>query len=312
MFIHCLSSETTKAVYSSMPAMVLFMKLRVKVFIALFSVFSSNCILLKHLGLQTEIIATSRSFTLMRMAYIWLVNVRKVLLSYHHLSHQNQTTNPLPQGQQYHLYEQHWAVNPDAMNARYPSEPSLLLSLQDPMSACHELLFLAAAPTDHDSEVQVQTHPQTTCSHMGVPVQKDTTLADTPSRTHHTIQVILFKMQKRDMLDDTCAYNAQNPTDTMQMPAGNLDMQDSKGYLLHNVGPSHQFGHRDNDIPGASARHDTVGLHLLHHIQGSIKIADTAVHFDLGIVGPLIGNQALNLQLTPLQEAFIHLSHSKP
>ena len=92
----------------------------------------------------------------MYMAYVLQVNcanVKKVLLSYHHLNHQNQTTNPLPQGLQYRLCIQHWAVNPDAMNAGYPGEPCLTLSLQNLMNACHELLMLAAAPANRDRKV---------------------------------------------------------------------------------------------------------------------------------------------------------------
>ena len=102
--------------------------------------------LLKRFGL--EVIAITHIFTLMYVTcyHVLQVNVKKVLLSYHHLSHQNQTTNPLPQGHQYCLCEQHWTVNPDAMSARYHGDSYLTSNLQHPMSACHEVLLLAAAP----------------------------------------------------------------------------------------------------------------------------------------------------------------------
>lgn len=186
------------------------------------------------------------------MAYILqvnCVNVKKVLLSYHHLSHQNQTTNPLPQGQQYHLCIQHWAVNPDAMDARYHGEPCLTSSLQNLMSACHELLLLAAAPASRGREAMVQTYLQTMWRYTEVPAEKMSAWLTHLKYTQHVTYSYYILVAKQLCMAwnvtnwTKCAYSAEQQLRVVQMHAGNPAMQDVKDYLVHNVGPFHQLCH---------------------------------------------------------------------
>lgn len=70
-----------------------------------------------------------------------------------------------------------------------------------------------------------------------------------------------------------------------------------KSHLANYIWAAHLLCHGHNDLPGAFAGHDPIGLHLLCGAQGVVKGTHTALYFCLGSVCPLSRLDALLVHL---------------
>lgn len=132
-------------------------------------------------GLRLIVDAHSRDY--LRMHSNQTVIVKRNLLLYHRLSHQNQTTIPLLQGhQQTHLREQLWAVYTVAKTAMYLGQSCLRSTLPTLVQASHNSLLLAAAPGKHSATVVTCSKHKLTGSHRHHPSAYMTNLPAIPNQ----------------------------------------------------------------------------------------------------------------------------------